>query len=377
MKKVFWIAGEKSGDLHASFVLKELERSHPELSHFGIGGPGMQQYGFKPIFPFQKFSVMGFVEVLKHLLFFLKVEKKIQQIFRENPPDLVVLVDYPGLNMRVAAMAKKLGIPVLYYICPQFWAWKKKRLLDLAAYTNHIAYILPFEGSYLNKFKISSTYVGHPIAEEISFKTTKQEFAQKHDLDPDKKWVGFLPGSRDNEIKKMLPVYLNAISRFDNSGFEILISRSDSVSKILFNKFLQKLPIKKIKIIEHDNYDLMNHCDFIVSTSGTATLETAYIGTPFLIAYKTAWLTFELGKRFVKINRIGLPNIILDKDLAPELIQTNANGNKIKSTIDFYLNNHTKYNEFKSELADLHELLGKSSASANTAEIILKLLINC
>jgi len=374
MKKIFWLAGEKSGDLHAACVLKKLTETDPELHHYGIGGPGMQQYGLEPLFPFERFSVMGFIEVLKHIFFFLQVEKKIKTIFHTDPPDLVVLIDYPGLNMRIAKLAKKFNIPVLYYICPQFWAWKKRRLQDLKKYTDHVAYILPFEGDYLEAGDVRSTYVGHPIAEEITIDSSKREFASVHRLDLKKKWLGFLPGSRDNEIKKMLPVYLDAIKRFDQHKFQFLISRSDSISYSIFMEFMEEIPNKNIKIIEHDNYALMKHCDFIVSTSGTATLETAYIGTPFLIAYKTSPFTYELAKRFIKIKRIGLPNIILDRNLAPELIQHDANADNIHYQINKILNDPELYKKFNDDLEKLHQILGKKSASENTSALIRKLL---
>jgi len=374
MKKIFWIAGEKSGDLHASYVMEQLNNSHPELMHSGIGGPRMEKFAFKPLFPFARFSVMGFAEVIKHLSFFLKVEKKIKTLFREDPPDLVVLVDYPGLNLRIARIAKKFNLPVLYYICPQFWAWKKKRLLDLATYTDHVAYILPFEGKFLKENKINSTYVGHPVAEEINIDLSKKEFAEKYGLDQSKKWLGFLPGSRDNEIKKMLPVYLNTMLKLADQKFQFLLSCSDSVSKTMFHDLIQKFSLENLTIIEQDNYCLMKYSDLVIVTSGTATLETAYLGTPFIIAYKAQKISFELGKRFIRINRIGLPNIILDKDLAPELIQESANAENITLHIKKILLDPERYQDFKKNLEQLHNLLGKNSAAKKTAEIIVDLL---
>ncbi|KQC08892.1 MAG: hypothetical protein APR54_00345 [Candidatus Cloacimonas sp. SDB] len=374
MKKIFWIAGEKSGDLHASYVMEQLNNSHPELLHLGIGGPRMEKFAFKPLFPFERFSVMGFAEVIKHLYFFLQVEKRIKTLFRKDPPALVVLVDYPGLNLRIARIAKKFHLPVLYYICPQFWAWKKKRLLDLATFTDHVAYILPFEGKFLKEYNINSTYVGHPIAEEITIALSKKEFAEKYDLDLNKKWLGFLPGSRDNEIKKMLPVYLDAMSKLADQNFQFLLSCSDSVSRTIFHNQVQKFPIKNLKIIYQDNYCLMKFSDLVIATSGTATLETAYLGTPFIIAYKAHQISFELGKRFIRIKRIGLPNIILDKDLAPELIQKYATAENIALQIKKILFDPNRYQDFKKNLEQLHDLLGKNSAARKTAEIIFDLL---
>ncbi|MFO7895299.1 MAG: lipid-A-disaccharide synthase, partial [Candidatus Cloacimonadales bacterium] len=210
MKKIFWLAGEKSGDLHAAEVMQALNRRADYL-HFGIGGEKMQAAGLQTEFDFSRFNVMGFSEVVQHLRFFSQVEKRVKTILSENPPELLVLVDYPGLNMRIAEFAKKQGIKVLYYICPQFWAWKKKRIFKLQKFTDHICYILPFEGEYFQKLDIPATYVGHPIAEEITLQISKVDFAQKYDLDNDKAWIGFFPGSRNAEIERILPEYIQAI----------------------------------------------------------------------------------------------------------------------------------------------------------------------
>lgn len=371
-KRVFWIAGESSGDLHASQVLAASSSINPEVRHFGIGGPLMAKQGFEQLYPFARFSVMGFVEVVKHLRFFLNIEKEIAQLFRKDPPDLVVLVDYPGLNMRIAKLAKSLGIPVLYYICPQFWAWKHKRIFKLKAYTDHIAYILPFEGKYLNEHKITSTYVGHPIAEEISLSINKQQFAEKFNLDPKKKWLGFMPGSRDTEVGKILPEYMKAASQFDASKYEILISQAHAVDRELFNKIISSN--KNIKVIEDANYEMMQYCEAMAVTSGTATLETAFTGTPFVLVYKTSKISYQIGKRIVKIKRIGLPNIILDQDLIPELIQDNADGNTIAKNLKQMLTDPVRNEEIKLKLQELHDVLGKKSASLTTAKIIREML---
>ena len=368
MKKIFWIAGENSGDLHSSKVIEELNKRNTDLEHFGIGGKQMEKFGFKPLFPFERFSVMGFLEVFKHLFFFINVEKRIKQIFLVSPPDLVILVDYPGFNMRIAKMTKELNIPVLYYICPQFWAWKQKRIFQLKKYTDFIAYILPFEQKFMDEHQIRSKYVGHPIAEEIEIKLSKKEFAEKYNLNLHKKWLGFFPGSRNGEINKMLPVFIKTIYKFDSDKFEFLISKASSVSDRIFQQFMESS--QNIKILEQNNYEMMKHCDFLTVTSGTATLETAFIGTPFVIVYKTSRISYEIGKRFVKIKRIGLPNIVLEKDILPELVQDDASAENIFGTISEIIDSPEKYQKISSELKHLHDILGKKSASGEMADII-------
>jgi lipid-A-disaccharide synthase len=372
-KRIFWLAGEKSGDLHASVVLGRLKELKPNWENFGIGGPHLREFGFQSIFPFERFSVMGFAEVLKHILFFGKVESEIKDIFHTNPPDLVVLVDYPGLNMRVAKLAKTLNIPVLYFISPQFWAWKYNRLFKLKKFTDHIAYILPFEKEHFARHNLKATYVGHPIAEEIEIKLSKKEFARKYNLDLNKKWLGFLPGSRYHEVKKMLPVYLRTMAEFNPEKYEFLLSRASSVEDDLFNNLLSGAEIKPY-IIEEDRYEMMYFTDFMVVTSGTATLETAFLGTPFLIAYKTSKISFELGKRLIKIERIGLPNIVLNKDVIPELIQEEVNEKNIAQMIKRYLVSEKEYENMKTQLKDIHDVLQKKKTSDEVAKIIIDLI---
>ena len=375
MKKVriFWIAGENSGDLHASIVLKELNKRFNNIENFGIGGEKMKSHGFKAIYPFERFSVMGFVEVVKHLAFFADVEKRIKNIFKYFPPDLVVLVDYPGLNMRIAKLAKSYNIPVLYFIVPQFWAWKFKRIFKLQKYTDHIAYILPFEGKHFSKHNIDASFVGHPISEEINIKLSREEFAQKNELDQNKEWLGFLPGSRNAELKNMLPEFINAIEMFDSNKYEFLISQASSVSTKLFQEILNNSD-KNIRIINDMNYEMMKHCDFLTVTSGTATIETAYMGTPFIIVYKTSNSSYQIGKRFIKIDKIGLPNIIIEKDIVPELIQNEVNGKTIHAKITEILSNEKKYKKISNELKALHDILGSKTTSTAVADIIGKMI---
>ncbi|MBN2460745.1 MAG: lipid-A-disaccharide synthase [Candidatus Cloacimonetes bacterium] len=374
MPEIFWLAGENSGDLHAAQVMKELNTLGNDLQHSGIGGKRMQSAGLKPLFPFTRFSIMGFIEVLKHLLFFFQVEKKIKGLFINNPPDLVVLVDYPGLNLRIARLAKKRNIPVLYYICPQFWAWKMNRIKKLKKYTDHIAYILPFEKHFMEINAIPSTYVGHPIAEEISITMDRNSFANKYDLDPARIWLGFLPGSRDTEIIRILPEFLKAILHLDPTQNEFLISLAPTVNEALFHKIMGSFPRINLKVIRDDAYHLMHHCRLLVVTSGTATLETAYIGTPFIIVYRGGRLSYEIGKRLVKINMIGLPNLIMGKKILPELVQYDASGNKIYSLMMELMVDNERYDQIKKELKQLHAILDSRSASRETAEIIRNML---
>jgi len=373
-KTIFWLAGENSGDLHASLVLYKLNKEIPYLRHVGIGGNRMRSEGLEQLYPFERFAVMGFVEVISHLGFFFKVEKTIKKLFRTTKPDLVILVDYPGLNLRVARMADDEKIDVLYFIAPQFWAWKHRRVFKLREHTRHVACILPFEKELLDIHSINSTYVGHPIAEEIKIENDRAAFARFFGLDPEKQWLGFFPGSRNNEVEKLLPIYLETINKLDADRFQFLISKSRTVSHNLFTHVIQMRSKVKPHVIDGYNYEMMKYSAFLVVKSGTTTLESAYIGTPSVIVYIANRISYEIGKRFVKLDFIGLPNIILEKKVLPELVQNDVTPDNIIRNIHFYLDNQDLYDRTKEQLVGIKSLLGGRIASTETVKIIRNML---
>jgi lipid-A-disaccharide synthase len=317
---------------------------------------------------------MGFVEVIKHLSFFRKVENEITKWLMTNKPDLVVLVDYPGLNLRIAKIAHALKIKVFYYISPQVWAWKKGRVKQLKKYCNHVACILPFEEYYLQSRGVHSSYVGNPIVEELRADLSKEEFAEKFELDLNKIWIAFLPGSRDMEVKKLLPEYLHAAKVFEDDSIQFLFSLAPSVSRKDYMKIVQASGFKEARIIYDDNYNMLKHCYASCVTSGTATLEAGLLGNPLLIVYKTSFLSYFLGSKVVKLDYIGLPNLIMGEGIIPELIQENARGFNIYRGLQEYINHPDYYRQKKEQLVALHEVLGDKLASVETAKLIKELL---
>lgn len=369
---IFWLVGESSGDLHAELVMKALNDKYPGLKHVGIGGPRMQKLGLKPLYPFDRFAVMGFVEVIKHLPFFVSVQKGIRRLFRQEKPDLAILVDYPGLNLRIAHLADEFRIPVLYFICPQFWAWKHERVFKLKESTRHVACILPFEEEMLSIHSINASYVGHPIAEEVKFELDRDNFARFFGLDPAKKWIGFFPGSRNNEITKMLPVFLQAAEKWKGEEYQTLFSKSRSVNHQAYMSLLNGK--SGIRIIDGYNYEMMKYCDLLVCTSGTVTLEAAFIGTPLVICYKASPLSYLIGRHFVRIKRIGLPNIVLDQDLLPELIQTEMNADNIFKKGNEILLDRTLNTHIRKELFRLKAMLSDKKPSQELPKIVQHLI---
>ncbi len=370
MKKIFWLVGEMSGDLHASFVLDKLNKSG-NYSHYGVGGEKMQKAGFQNLFEFKRFNVMGFAEVIKHLYFFMRVEKQIKEILTNNRPDLVVLVDYPGLNLRIAKIAKELGIKVLYYICPQFWAWKHKRIFKIKEYTDFVCCINPFESPLLDEYDVSNQFVGHPVAEEISAEMSKEDFAKKYNLDINKEWIGLFPGSRKAEFQRHIDVFRSLVLL--DSKREYLLSIADDAFLEITN--LQTLP-GNVKLIKDLNYDIMKHSDFVVAKSGTTTLETTLFATPLVIIYKVHPITLKIARKITRVKYLGLPNLIANKLIVKELIQEDANPSRILEEINNILGNKEKKEDFVKVLDGIKHLLGDQSASTNCANKIIEMLDN-
>lgn len=372
--KIFWLAGESSGDLHCELIMKALNQDGLRFEHHGIGGPKMQAQGLKPLFPFERFAIMGFVEVLAHIPFILKVERRIARFFKEEEPDLVILADYPGLNLRIAHLADEHRIPVLYYICPQFWAWKHERVFKLKASTKHVACILPFEEEMLSIHSVTSSFVGHPIVEEISFLGERTHFASFFGLDPNKKWLGFLPGSRNKEIQRMLPIFLDAAKHWDKDEYEILISKSHSIKHFNFMKLIEKAKLPHLHIIDGYTYDMMRGCEVLVCTSGTVTLEAAYVGTPAVICYKAHPISYLIGKHFIRVSQIGLPNIILNDAVLPELIQRDVSGKNINKEISKLLPGAVNRENVLEKLRNIRAVLSSRRPSVEIPKIVDHLL---
>ncbi len=358
MKKIFWSVGEKSGDVHAGCVLRKL----PDCENFGLGGINMELAGCRLIRNCDSLSVMGFVDVVKKLLTFWRLKQEILRIFRDERPDLVVLVDFPGLNMILAKYAHRLKIPVVYYICPKFWAWKPGRLKKIKKYVDVVASIFPFEHKLLQSKGIRSFYVGNPVMEQLTPSLSEDDFRKKFKLARSKKIIGMFPGSRNSEVKKLLPVFKKVCKAYEN--FEFVIAVSDSVDSGYFRN------IENAVLARGNNYDVLTYCDFLIVKSGTTTLEAALCDTPFIIVYIADALMYALAKRFVRLDFVGLPNIIMRKQVVPELLQKDVNFVKISENIDYYLKQGEHHRQLKQDIDAIRQNIGSKSASEEVSKLI-------
>lgn len=368
------ITGEVSGDLHGANLINKLKSIEPSIEFFGIGGDKMIAEGMNAQFHIKKLAFLGFVEVIKHIPFIKKVQKKLIKVVKLENINTVVLIDYPGFNLQIAKKLKKLGKKIIYYISPQVWAWGKKRIKKIRNLVDKMIVIFPFEEKLYKENDVDVVYVGHPLIEHIeNYKfISKSELYRKFGLDGKKEILLVLPGSRKHEIKKIFPNVISAASKLASDfNLQIVVACADNIDeKIFFNLSNQK----NYTVVKGFTYDLYKHSYFGIIKSGTSTLEAGIFQLPFIVVYSTSALTYWLGKLVVKIKNIAMVNIILEDNVVEELIQSDMNPENIYSKCYQILSDKIKYEEIKQKLARLKSELGDKGASLKAAEIIYSMI---
>lgn len=318
--KYFLIAGEASGDLHGAHIVTALLKSDPEAQIRCWGGDKMQAAGAQVLKHIRELAFMGFIEVVRNLPQILRNFKLIKKQIQAFDPDIVLFIDYPGFNLRMAEWTHKNGIRNAYYIAPQVWAWKENRIHKMRKYIDRLYVILPFEKKYFESHKINTKYVGHPLLEGIP-----EEPLHGRQKQHDGITLALLPGSRKQEIQKMLPVMLQSLKSFPE--VRAIIAGAPNIECRFYERWTQNNP--RISLMENKTYDLLAKADYALVTSGTATLETALFKVPQIVLYKGNWLSYRIAKSFVKVKYISLVNLILDRPVLPELIQAKVTPAKI------------------------------------------------
>lgn len=377
-KKVYFISGEASGDLHGSNLIKELLAQKSKDVDIDIrfwGGDKMEDaVGKKPVKHFKELAFMGFLEVIMNLKTILRNISFCKRDILEFKPDVLVLIDYPGFNLRIAEWAKKEGIKVLYYISPTVWAWKEKRVFKIKRVVDKMYVILPFEKPFYAKHDYEVEYVGHPLLDAIKqFEENKfnsKEFKVKHNIN-ENPVIAVLPGSRKQEIRKKLPVMLKALESF--SKYQIIIAGAPSLEKDFYLPFIDE---KKDKIIFGKTYELLKVAEAALVTSGTATLETALLNIPQVVCYKTSAISYHIAKRLVNIKYISLVNLILDKESVKELIQGDCTESKINSEFKRIVIGGDKRRDVLDDYQSLKKVLGEGGASKKLASLMLSQIVN-
>lgn len=371
VKKVMIIAGEASGDLHGSGVVRELKRLSPNVKIFGVGGENMKREGMELTYHVNELNFMGFVEVLKHLPVIKSVQRTLEELLRLRKPEVVVLIDYPGFNLRFAPIAKRFGAKVVYYISPQVWAWHKSRVKKMRGIVDTMLVIFPFEVELYRREHVDAEFVGHPLLEGLKAGLDRQGFCKRYGLNSGKKILALLPGSRPQEIENIFPAMLGAariIAR--HMDMEIVVGIAPTLEEQYFKTFYN---VDGVHFVKGASYEVMGSADFAIVTSGTATLETALFGTPMMVVYKTSWLTYLIGRMLVQVKNIGLVNIVAGKQIVPEFIQHRATASNLADEAMKILRDETLIVTMKAELGKVREKLGEIGASRRVAERILQM----
>lgn len=366
--KYYIIAGEASGDLHGSNLMKALKEkdSHAEFRFWG--GDLMQKQGGTLVKHYRDLAFMGFLEVAMNLRTILNNIKICKEDIKNNQPDVLILVDYPGFNLRIAKFAKELGIKVVYYISPQLWAWKEGRVEIIKKYVDEMMVILPFEEDFYHKHSVKSHFVGHPLLDAISTlqDISVDDFKTENGLN-EKEIIALLPGSRKQEVEKMLEIMLSVRPHFENHQF--VIAGAPSLEK----EFYQKYVDENVHFVSNKTYDLLRCSKAALVTSGTATLETALLNIPEVVCYRGSKISYAIAKRLVKnIKYISLVNLIMDREVVKELIQSELTTKNLVKELKFIIDGE-KRSEMLQDFKLLRERLGGKGASENAADIILNL----
>lgn len=373
--KILFSAGEASGDQHAANMFLELQKQQPDIKGLGMGGAKMAQAGIDIRYDSAPIAVIGVVEVIKHYGEIRRALTLMRRLLATERPDLLVCVDYKEFNFKLARYAKRQGIKVLFYVSPQVWAWRPGRVKAYGKVIDMMAVIFPFETAYYEAENVPVRYVGHPSVDKVHAQYGKDEDLSRFGLDPNRPIVGLLPGSRANEIKRMLPVMLAAAEKIQAGlpGCQFILPQADSISDALLEQYTRRSPLA-VTVIKNQPYDVIQCCDAVMTTSGTATLEIALLTVPMVIAYKLSPLTYWLGRWLVNTPFIGLPNIVSGKSVIKELIQHDATAENLSAEITRILTDNAYADDMRKNLGQVKQQLGQGGGSKNMAQLVLEML---
>ena len=374
-KKVLIIAGEASGDLHGSHLVEEMLSLDPSLRFYGVGGEKMKKAGVTLVADIAEMAVVGITEVFFKIKNVYRVYRRLKNSLSTDSPSLIILIDYPDFNLLFARAAKKIDVPIVYYISPQIWAWRKRRLRLIARLIKKMIVIFPFEKKFYDDAHIDVDFVGHPLLDSVRPCWSREEAFQQFSLTPGVLTIGILPGSRMSEINRHLPPMLKALPLIAEnlSPVQFIIPVAPGVAMRDIINMVGPHRVT-IRVVENNIYDVMQTADLLLVASGTATVEAAIMGTPMIVIYRVSLLTYFLGRLLIKVKHIGMVNIIAGKMVAPELIQRDLNPEKIASTVTGMVQDPSTLNKTRRELAAVREKIGNPGASARAARIINDIL---
>jgi lipid-A-disaccharide synthase len=373
---IFISAGDPSADFPGKNLIDEIRRTCPEVDLYGLGGPLMQASGMTPLADYHRLAVMGFWEVMPQMLFFRRLLAEAARQIEKRRPKVIILVDYPGFNLRLAARVKHLGIPIVYYISPQVWAWGKRRIAAIRKLVDLMLVIFPFEEEFFATRGIPARFTGHPLVDRYRSHPDKATCREQLGCTGEAPVIALLPGSRVQEVARILPVMVRAADLLPTriTAAKFYVAAAEGVPRELYQRLIGSRPIT---ILEGKTPALIKSADCAVITSGTATLEAAYFGTPLVVVYKAGWLTYQIARRLVEIDAIGMVNIVAGRRIVPELIQHQATGEAIADEVAAIMGNQALYAQMVAELGRVRELLGSGNAGRQAFEALRSVVSLC
>ncbi|MEZ4485543.1 MAG: lipid-A-disaccharide synthase [Syntrophotaleaceae bacterium] len=375
LRRAMVVAGEASGDLHGANMILAAKNIDPGLTFFGVGGSRMAQAGCDIVLPAEELEVMGLVDVLGHLPVLWRSFKFLKKMFfGPQRPDVLVLIDFQEFNLQLARHARKAGVPVIFYVGPTVWAWRRGRVKKYARAVDRLAVIFPFEPAYYADEDIQVEYVGHPLLDEARVAIGRDELLRNLGMDSARPVVGLFPGSRNSELNYNLPTMLDAADNIAEKvpGSQFLLPVAPTFDLDSMRSRIAHC-VQPIRLVQESIYDVANACDAILTVSGTVTLQIALVGTPMAIIYKTAPLNYAIGKRVVNLTHIGLPNIVAGREIVREFIQHQANAQAISDEIIKMLTDSTYRQDLRQELAQVRSHMGQAGCSLRVAQMVSEL----
>jgi lipid-A-disaccharide synthase len=371
-RKIFISAGEASGEHYAVQLIPAIRKLAPDAEFFGLGGQRMEALGFRRIVRAEDVAVMGITEIIRHIPRIYGEYRKLKTSIANERPDAAILIDFPDVNLSLARTLHKLGIPVIYFVSPQLWAWKKYRIHRVKRYVDRMLVIFPFEASFYREHAVNATFVGHPLAEVPLPSISRKDFADQYHLDPSKAWVGLLPGSRFKEIRLNLPEMIEAASQL-HEPLEFLLPLAPTLTPEHIAHVRSMLPAGGARItLVNDARAALHHARASVVASGTATVEAALIGNPFIVVYRVSQLTYSVAKRVVKVPHVAMVNLIAEREVVPELIQSDFTAQNVVSHLQNLLHNETARNQMQADLAQVN---ASQHADKNPIEEVARITV--
>jgi lipid-A-disaccharide synthase len=374
-KKVMMVTGEASGDLHGAHLLEAIRQIDPGIQFFGMGGEALRRTGMNLLYHNQSLSVVGITEVLLKLRSIRKALRGLKQALDLEKPDLVILIDFPDFNLRLAKFASRRGIPVFYYISPQVWAWRSGRVRLIARWVKKMVVFFAFEVPIYKAAGVDVEWVGHPLLDVVKPTLSKDDALQRLGLDPRRRTIGLLPGSREREVERLFPILLATAHLLQKEipGLQFVIPLASSLPKTTLSPWMKKT-LLPVKVVEGLTYDVMNLSELLIMSSGTATLEAAILGKPMVIIYKVSFISYWIGRALVHVKHIGLVNLVAGKGIAPELIQKDATPKRIAKEALRILNDPALRQEMTESMIEVRQSLGEPGAVQRAARIVHAML---